>query len=50
MPCSIRRSRRFPVHCAVLYHAEPFLKQPLVYHSGDGSVCGTAVFFDVGQG
>ena len=34
MPFSIRPHRRFPVQCAVTYHAGPFLKLPLAYFSG----------------
>jgi hypothetical protein len=38
MPFSIRSYRRFPVHCAVTYHAGPFLKLPLAYLLGLGSL------------
>jgi hypothetical protein len=38
MPFSIRPYRRFPVHCAVTYHAGPFLKLPLAYLLGLGSL------------
>jgi hypothetical protein len=34
MPFSIRPSRRFPVQCAVTYHAHLFLKLPLAYFFG----------------
>jgi hypothetical protein len=30
----IRPYRRFPVQCAVIYNAGPFLTLPLVYPSG----------------
>jgi hypothetical protein len=38
MPFSIRPYRRFPVHCAVTYHAGPFLKLPPAYLLGLGSL------------
>jgi hypothetical protein len=38
MPFSIRPYRRFPVYCAVTYHAGPFLKLPLAYLLGLGSL------------
>ena len=31
MPISVRPFRRFPVQCAVTYHAHRFLKLPLAY-------------------
>jgi hypothetical protein len=34
MPFSIRPCRRFPVQCAVTYHADTFLTLPLTYFSG----------------
>ena len=37
LPFSLRPYRRSPVHCAVTYHAGPFLKLPLAYCSGFGS-------------
>lgn len=38
MPFTLRPSRRFPVHCAVTYHARLFLKLPLAYFLGFGSL------------
>ena len=38
MPFTLRPFRRFPVHCSVTYHAGPFLKLPLAYGSGVGSL------------
>ena len=32
MPFSIRPYRRFPVHCAVTYHAGPFQGQGTVWN------------------
>ena len=34
MSFSVRLHRRFPVPCAVAYHADPFLTLPLAYFSG----------------
>ena len=34
MPFTLRPYRRFPVQCAVTYHAGPFLKLPLAYFLG----------------
>lgn len=34
MSFSVRPHRRFPVHCSVTYHADPFLKQSLAYFFG----------------
>jgi len=33
MPFTLRLNQRFPVQCAVTYHAGPFSKVPLVYIS-----------------
>ena len=38
MPFTLRSSRRFPVHCAVTYHAGLFRKLPLAYFLGFGSL------------
>ena len=40
MPFMLRLHQRFPVYCAVTYHAGPFLKPPLAYFSGFGSAEG----------
>lgn len=38
MPFSIRPSHRFPVQCAVMYYAGPFLTLPLANFSGFESI------------
>jgi hypothetical protein len=38
MPFTLRPFRRFPAHCAVTYDAGPFLKLPLAYFLGFGSL------------
>ena len=38
MPFSIRPYRRFPVQCSVTYNAGPFIKIPLAYFCGFGSL------------
>lgn len=38
MPFSIRPFRRFPMHCAVTYNAGQFIKFPLAYFCGYGSL------------
>ena len=37
MPFTVRPFRRFPVQCAVTYHADPFLKLSLASCAGFGS-------------